>query len=149
MVFISNMCIYKQPCKCYCIIGLIACINLWLITRIQLPHFKQETPKKVKSQFTNVVVKPTNQRFYSSIQISTEVQTKDSVLQKHTQDIIDVFNSELVDVNLGRFDDSRKYKLFDNVIIGNNYVNLSIEYDVTLATQSSLDKLHWLTDIVR
>ena len=60
-----------------------------------------------------------------------------------------IFKSELINVNLGRFDFSRKYKMFDNVIIGTKFVNLSIEYDVTLATQSSLDKLHWISHIAR
>ena len=60
-----------------------------------------------------------------------------------------IFNSELIDVNLGLFDESRKYKMFDNVIVGDKFVSLSIEYDVTLATQSSLDKLHWINHVIR
>jgi hypothetical protein len=118
---------------------------------LHLSPSNQDTTKKIRSQFTltQVVVSRTNERFYSSNRISTEVQRKDAVLQKHTQYIKDAFKSELIDANLGRFDDSRKYKMFDNVIIGTNYVNSSIEYNVTLALQSSLDKLHWISDIVR
>ena len=39
--------------------------------------------------------------------------------------------------------------MFDNVIVGDRFVSLSIEYDVTLATQSSLDKLHWINHVIR
>ena len=53
-----------------------------------------------------------------------------------------------IDLDLGRWDDRRQYKLFDNVAVGRKYIQLSKEFDVTLATQSSLDHLHWLPKIV-
>jgi hypothetical protein len=151
MVFKLNLCLYKQTWKCYWIIGLLVCINFWLISKLNLSQSKNEKTNRVQSQFTSTSssVNQTNQRVYSPIQVSTEVQTNIEVLEKPTFHIEDIFKSELIDVNLGRFDFSRKYKMFDNVIIGTKYVNLSIEYDVTLATQSSLDKLHWISHIAR
>ena len=151
MVFKSKLCLYKQTWKCYWIIGLLVCINFWLISRLNLSQSNSEKNNSVNSQFilTPSAVNRTNQRLYSQIQVSTEVQTNIEVSDKHTRPIEDIFKSELINVNLGRFDFSRKYKMFDNVIIGTKFVNLSIEYDVTLATQSSLDKLHWISHIVR
>ena len=151
MVFKSNLCLYKQTWKCYWIIGLLVCINFLLISRLNLSQSKNEKTNSVNSQFglTTSRVNRTTKRLYSPIQVSTELQTNIAVLEKHSHDIEDIFKSELIDVNLGRFDLTRKYKMFDNVIIGTKYVNLSIEYDVTLATQSSLDKLHWISHIVR
>ena len=149
MVLKSNVCLYKQPWKCYWIIGLLVCINFWLISRLKLSHSKQDANMKVKSEFTNSVLNYTNQIFDSPNQRSTGIQTKSAVLENPRESIEDVFKHELIDVNLGRFDFSRKYKMFDNVIIGQKFVNLSIEYDVTLATQSSLDKLHWISHIAR
>ena len=151
MVFKSYVCIYKQPWKCYWLIGLFACINFWLISRLNLPHSNQETTNNENSELTsnNAITNSTDQMVDSEMQSSTEVQTKTTVLDKNNEHTEDVFKNEIIDVNLGRFDSSRKYKMFDNVIIGTNYVNLSLEYDVTLATQSSLDKLHWISHIVR
>ena len=60
-----------------------------------------------------------------------------------------IFESEIINVDLGRFDMNRTYKLFDNVLVGDKFIDLSVEYDVTLATQSSLDKIHWISHIVR
>lgn len=42
---------------------------------------------------------------------------------------------------LGRADNKLEYKLFDNVIVGDKYVELSKAYKTCLATQSSLDKI--------
>ena len=47
----------------------------------------------------------------------------------------------------GRWDQSRNFKMFDHVFTGSNYDKLSREFNVTLATQSSLDKLYWLGQV--
>ena len=54
-----------------------------------------------------------------------------------------------INLDHGRLDGSRKYKLFDNVAIGSNYIQLSKELNVTLVTQSSLDHLHWLAESLK
>lgn len=57
----------------------------------------------------------------------------------------DVSNNTVnLHLELGRWDASRKFKIHDNVIVGDRFVELSRELDVTLATQSSFDRLHWL-----
>ena len=38
-------------------------------------------------------------------------------------------------------------KIFDHIFTGSNYDKLSREFNVTLATQSSLDKLYWLGQV--
>lgn len=44
-------------------------------------------------------------------------------------------------IDLGRSDNRLSYKLFDNVIVGDKYVELSRTYKTCLAAQSSLDKI--------
>ncbi|XP_044730531.1 beta-1,4-glucuronyltransferase 1 [Chrysoperla carnea] len=51
------------------------------------------------------------------------------------------------DLNLGRWDATRMYKLYDNVIIGQKYISLSQTYNVCLATQSSLERLSSLVQV--
>ena len=52
-------------------------------------------------------------------------------------------------VNLakGHWDQSRNFRIFDHVITGPDFPALSQLYDVTLVTQASLDKLHWLSQL--
>ena len=146
MVLQSNTCFYTKSSMCYWLIALLVCLNFWLISRLNLP----------KSDTTNITESESKlnvPRIVQPSRPSQDLLKKDngiSKCEKHdTDEVENIFKSELLDVNLGRFDSSRKFKMFDNVIVGEKYLNLSIEYDVTLATQSSLDKLHWISRIVR
>ena len=60
-----------------------------------------------------------------------------------------IYEKFTINLDHGRMDDSSKYKLFDNVAIGSNYIQLSKELNVTLVTQSSLDHLHWLAESLK
>ncbi|XP_018326024.1 beta-1,4-glucuronyltransferase 1 [Agrilus planipennis] len=51
------------------------------------------------------------------------------------------------DLRAGRWDNQILYKLFDNVITGDHFYNLSTTYKVSLATQSSLEKLFSLQEV--
>lgn len=53
------------------------------------------------------------------------------------------------DPRYGEWDSSRKFKHFPNVVIGSRFLELSRMNDVTLATQASLDRLHWLPVLTR
>ncbi|XP_066260700.1 beta-1,4-glucuronyltransferase 1 isoform X2 [Euwallacea similis] len=46
-----------------------------------------------------------------------------------------------LNLSLGRSDARLGYKLFDNVLVGEKYIQLSETYETCLATQSSLDKI--------
>lgn len=52
-----------------------------------------------------------------------------------------------LDLHLGRWDNRLKYKLYDNIIVGEKYKILSDFYQTCLATQSSLDKLASLVEV--
>ena len=52
-----------------------------------------------------------------------------------------------VDFSKGRWDESRIFKIIEHAYTGKSYVNLSQKYDITLVTQSSLDKLSWLKKV--
>lgn len=54
-----------------------------------------------------------------------------------------------LDLNLGRWDNRRKYKLFDNIIIGKQYAVLSRIFGTCLATQSSLERLSSIVEVAR
>lgn len=51
------------------------------------------------------------------------------------------------DYRLGRWDSRRMYKFFDLVIVGERYADLSKEFTVCLATQSSVDRLGSLVQV--
>ncbi|XP_018580182.1 beta-1,4-glucuronyltransferase 1 isoform X1 [Anoplophora glabripennis] len=52
-----------------------------------------------------------------------------------------------LDLSLGRWDEKHKYKLFDNIIVGEKYVLLNDLYKTCLATQSSLEKISSLIEV--
>ncbi|XP_022198869.2 beta-1,4-glucuronyltransferase 1 isoform X2 [Nilaparvata lugens] len=52
-----------------------------------------------------------------------------------------------LDPRLGRWDKLHLYKLFDAVVVGERFAEVSEEYSVCLATQSSLEKLHSLVEV--
>lgn len=53
-----------------------------------------------------------------------------------------------LDIRLGRWDSRRLYRTFDAIITGSRFVELSETSKVCLATQSSLEKLHSLVQVV-
>ena len=52
-----------------------------------------------------------------------------------------------VDFSKGRWDESRIFKIIEHAYTGKYYEILSQKYDITLVTQSSLDKLSWLKKV--
>jgi len=59
----------------------------------------------------------------------------------------DLFDN--INLDLGRFDKSRQFKIFENVYVGEKFVELSKTLDVTLASQASLDRLHWIIEVAK
>ncbi|KAI5733099.1 hypothetical protein M8J76_007657 [Diaphorina citri] len=54
-----------------------------------------------------------------------------------------------MNVQLGRYDNQRLYRIFDNVFVGDRYIHLSNRYNICLATQSSIDKLDSLSEVAQ
>lgn len=52
-----------------------------------------------------------------------------------------------IDSNLGRWDNHRIIKMFDSIIVGSKFTELSKSTTVCLATQSSIEKLHSLVQV--
>ncbi|CAH1154748.1 unnamed protein product [Phaedon cochleariae] len=52
-----------------------------------------------------------------------------------------------LDLTLGRWDNAQRYKLFDNILVGDRFAPLNDLYKTCLATQSSLDKLPSLAEV--
>ena len=137
----------KVSSKCYWIIGLLICLNFWLISKLKLQQDSQENQQLQVSMVADK--NPDKRNLVKPLSSDIEERSAEETLKNDHFEEKNIFNSELIDVNLGLFDESRKYKMFDNVIVGDKFVSLSIEYDVTLATQSSLDKLHWINHVIR
>jgi N-acetyllactosaminide beta-1,3-N-acetylglucosaminyltransferase len=57
-----------------------------------------------------------------------------------------VFNSNW---SLSRSDSKHRYKFLDFISSGNKFLELSKKYTVTIATQSSLEKLHYIVEVSR
>ena len=137
----------KVSSKCYWIIGLLICLNFWLISKLKL---QQDSHDNQLLQVSMVADKnPDKRNLVKPLLSDLDERSADETLMNDNFEEKNIFSSELIDVNLGLFDESRKYKMFDNVIVGDKFVSSSIEYDVTLATQSSLDKLHWINHVIR
>ena len=56
---------------------------------------------------------------------------------------------DAVNVQSGRLDKSANYRIYENVAVGNHYKEISAEYNVTLASFASIDKLYWILDVAR
>lgn len=52
-----------------------------------------------------------------------------------------------IDLSLGRWDDNRKFKLFDNIFVGDKFAIKNDIHKTCLATQSSLEKLHSIIEV--
>lgn len=53
-------------------------------------------------------------------------------------------DSSTLDLQLGRWDDSRRFVIRDFAVTGHQFHSTAVSHNVCLATQSSLDRLHWL-----
>lgn len=54
-----------------------------------------------------------------------------------------------IDLSIGRWDNKRLYKIFDFALVGEKFEQLSEKYLVTLATQTSVERLHFLTQVTK
>lgn len=52
-----------------------------------------------------------------------------------------------LNINLGRWDSQRLYKIFDNAVTGDKFIELSNKYVVCMATQSSLERLSSFVEV--
>lgn len=80
---------------------------------------------------------------------SSAAQKQEETLEKCFTDREKVPKIDLLnmDLNLGRWDDNRKFKLFDNVVVGDRYIVQNNIHKTCLATQSSLEKLYSIIEV--
>lgn len=52
-----------------------------------------------------------------------------------------------IDLSIGRWDNKRNYKIFDFALVGEKFDQLSEKYLVTLATQTSIERLYFLAQV--
>ncbi|KAK4881241.1 hypothetical protein RN001_004560 [Aquatica leii] len=113
-----------------CIIALIllSIYNILLTARLM---YGQECPKN----FPEKHLQPAK-----SLQSSSSCILKQPTAERNTP----LFNLNL---DLGRWDNKMLYKLYDRIIIGDKYVELSSTFFVCLATQSSFERLYSLVQV--
>lgn len=80
---------------------------------------------------------------------SAGVETQEPVQPCEQRDYQPAMDSSALrmDVRLGRWDSRRLYKMFDSVVVGSEYPTLSETYLVSIATQSSIEKLYSLVQV--
>ena len=87
-----------------------------------------------------------------SIEVSNDARlttSKDSFPNEITYRIVYSNVHDGLNVQSGRLDKSAKYRIYENVAVGNHYKKISTEYKVTLASFASIDKLYWILDVSR
>ena len=87
-----------------------------------------------------------------SIEVSIDTRltaSKDSFPIEIANRIVYSSAHDAVNVQSGRLDKSAKYRIYENVAVGNHYKKISTEYNVTLASFASIDKLYWILDVAR
>ena len=68
------------------------------------------------------------------------------IFQPAEEDMVELSKLEL---RHGLRDLSKKYQVFANILVGDRFVAASKEFNVTLCTQSSMDRLYWLPAVQR
>ena len=93
---------------------------------------------------------PLNNDFRDPITLANPCPSS-TTYQKSFQDQVGSIDDSVslnLDIRLGRWDQRRLYRLFDAVMIGSRFVEISESTKVCLATQTSLEKLHSLVQVV-
>lgn len=140
---------------------LFFCFVFLIVPRYDKSDTKQNQNRKKKS---NV---PSIQLDYDYTYYETEVKDNSSNIDSRTQNLSNdnindtvsaeigsfnwksIFETELIDLNSGEKDKSEKFRITKNVIVGEKFKELSQEYDVSLVSFASLDKLYWIPVVLR
>ena len=80
-----------------------------------------------------------------------ELKTEENVEINQTKNLKwkNLFENELIGLNSGENDKSGMFSIFKDVIVGEKFSELSKEYDVSLVSFASLDKLYWIPIVLR
>ena len=125
---------------------------IWLIFLFCLNAFLSTRLSSTKSNHTNYV-NISNSQHGEDYKIYNAATNKNNIKEpnrKLFQNLEVEQNGKLfdhLDFSKGRWDNSRIFKILEHAYTGSEYVKLSKEYDVTLVTQTSLDKLSWLIKV--
>ena len=103
----------------------------------------QDTESEKKDDNSEVIPSPCSLPI-----VYNQVSSSASDVQKQSEQLDDSAGSLNLDVRLGRWDSRKLFKSFDAALVGSQYSELSDKSKVCLATQSSLEKLHSLVQVV-
>ena len=77
-----------------------------------------------------------------STKVSTEIQSMDNFVDENPSKLFGIHSSM-------RLDKSGEFRIYENIIVGDQYRILSEGYNVTLASFSTIDKLYWIREVIR
>ena len=104
---------------------ILGCLNLFLTTKL-----------------TGIVTQNTSSTTITNAAVTNGTKNGTKEIAKQEKHLFSHLN-----LAQGHWDQSRNFRIFQHVITGSDYSQLSQLYDVTLVSQSSLDKLHWLSQV--
>ncbi|XP_055379871.1 beta-1,4-glucuronyltransferase 1 [Condylostylus longicornis] len=112
----------------------------------QQQHQSQQQPQKQQAALNNneLSINKLNEPPQNEISLS-QLMHLDSIRRPDLQDIDSIPLSN-VNFHLGRFDNQNLYKYYDFVSIGRRY-DYNIEDKICLATQSSIERLHFIAQV--
>ena len=112
---------------------LLGCLNLFLTTQLNNEANLQKSRRRPP---------PTTTVYIDAHKKPSLSERTPKLSAKIPRNVFDGIN-----MTKGRWDQSRNFKIFDHVFTGSKFGSLSREYNVTMATQSSLDKIYWLSQV--
>ncbi|XP_069696914.1 beta-1,4-glucuronyltransferase 1-like isoform X2 [Periplaneta americana] len=132
---------------------LLACFIILLIANIWfVPWTKITKHGKVTNSYEQQLQATRKARSFQDIQR----EKYDTIVHRNTSESnkksirssADDFSKEFeINIKLGRWDSNQRFKYFDFVVIGDRFEELSDMYSVSLATQSSLERLYSLAEV--
>ena len=129
---------YREWFKNFLLVFIV--YHLWYIISLVISASKISQEKDHSSKFNEI----------AKSRISTEV-SNDTIHTLPKNSIpIEIANRILYSsTQSGRLDKSARYRIYEKVVVGNHFKQISNEYEVTLASFASIDKLYWILDVSR
>ena len=129
---------YREWFKTFLLVFLV--YHLWYIISLVISASKISQVKDHSSKFNEI----TKSRLSAEVRNDTiHAVSKNSIP-------IEIANRILYSSSQsGRLDKSARYRIYENIVVGNQFKQISTEYEVTLASFASIDKLYWILDVAR
>ena len=118
---------------------LLTGINVYLL--IKLLHCTENTKeaKDLKAEWKKHVAK----------KVEASISQHMDHLEAGLGSLVDVGEDDSSEMPVARWDDSRQYQIQEFFLVGSDFGRMAMNQAVCLATQSSLDRLYWLSHVAQ